>query len=260
MKYNRTVLLVIVTAALLIVPSMIITPVRSAGRQLLRPVTSALYAKNVTVRRWVGIVHNLSSLPAQNDTLSGQVAELSAENARLKEVDHENTLLRAELQVSPVGSPRHIVAARVTNSSPFSYLDRISIDRGGNDGIKGGQAVTIHGNLVGKIVSVSDKSADVLLITSIDSIVQAELQNSRTNGVVRGGIHGLVLESIPQDTSVTVGENIVTNGLGGSLRPGLLIGTVSGIISKKNDIFQSIAIKPAINLSLVDVVFVEIGN
>lgn len=222
------------------------------------PLLSYVYRVSNGARQLARISRDLPRLPKENDDLNNRVSDLLVENARLAEVEHENTLLHAELKVSSDRPSRRLIEARVVGHSPFSFLDTISIDRGVKDGILPNQPVTLHGSLVGKIVSSAHQTAEVQLITSSDAITQSQLQQSRINGVVKGGVKGLELQFIPQDVSITPGENVITSGLSNGIPAGLLIGTVLSVTSKKSDIFQSVAIKPATNMNTIDMVFVEV--
>jgi len=257
MRRNRFLIFSII-AVLIIFSLTLVGPVRGSVERLFGPVLAVFYSKSVAVRKTVQVVRSLDTLPRENEDLNNRIADLLAENARLKEIEHENILLRDELKISSENKNRRIVATRVIARSPISFLDTITIDRGATEHIATGQPVTLHGSLVGKVISAADHTAQVQLITSVDAITQAQLQNSRTNGIVKGGVRGLIMDFIPQDTSVSPGESIITSGLGGSLHPGILIGTVESVISKKNDIFQSISIKPAAPITLIDIVFVEV--
>lgn len=258
-KNTKIVLAVMIIGAILIlIPGRQAEGVRQSFKKGLAPITGLIYRSSASVRKTILVIRDLKAAPAENQELSSQIAQLLTENARLKEVDYENSLLRSELKLSSSQPNRKLVGGRIISRSTFSFLDVITIDRGTKDGIKADQPVTLNGALIGKIISVGSGTADVELITSSNAITQAQLQNSRVTGVIRGGIRGLVLDYVPQDTPVTPGETVVTSGLGGNLRAGLLIGTVIDVISKKNDVFQSISIKPAVNISRVDWVFVEI--
>lgn len=233
---------------------------RSSG-SLVRVTGSILAAfenSGRTVRRTLRIFRDIRSLPAENDSLNSRLSDLLFENARLKEIEHENQLLKNELKISSDLAERRVVAARIVARSPFSFFEVVTVDRGQRDGLADGQAATLHGNLVGRVVATSENSAQLQLITSSDAIIQARLQNSRANGIVRGGVQGLQLELIAQDVTILPGENVITSGLGGALRPGILIGTVLAVSSNKSDIFQSVAVKPATDMNTVDIVFIEV--
>ena len=68
---------------------------------------------------------------------------------------------------------------------------------------------------------MTDTTSKVLLITDASSAVNAILQSSRLNGVVRGTPSGdLVMDYIPQGEEFSVGEVVLTSGLGGRVPRG----------------------------------------
>lgn len=258
MRRNRIIIVAAVVIIVLLLPVSYSRQIRGAIVSSSQPLLEFLYEQSLSIRKIAITIRDLRRLPTENENLVAQVSRLLAENSTLNELKHENQLLRQELKI-PVGEQRNkIIASRVIARSTLSFLDLVTIDHGHVDGVTIGQAVTVNNAFVGKVVSVGPRTADIQLVTSSDAITQGQLQTSRASGVVRGGIRGLVLEYIPQDTVITSGEVVITSGLGGVLRPGILIGTVEAVISKKNDIFQSISIKPAVSISKVDIVFVEV--
>ncbi len=258
MKRSQIITSTIIILLLLVLPVSLSSKVRGTVKGGLSYAVRPLYAGSNALRSVGLTLKNIRTLPAENNSLSNEVTQLLVENSRLKEVDYENSLLKSELKFEQTDPGRRIVAGRIIARSALSLQNIVTIDRGADAQIKVGQPVTLQGALVGKVVAVGPKTADVELVTSSSAITQAQLQNSRATGIVRGGIGGLVLDNIAQDTHVDPGENIITSGLGGSLPAGLLIGTVIDVVSQKNDIFQSVRIKSAINVERIDIVFVEV--
>lgn len=258
MRQKYLIIGLIVVSLLIIVPSKVSDGLKGAVLFITHPIVAFVFNRSMSVRHWVLVFRDLKNLPLENEELTYRISDLLSQNTLLKEVEHENALLRDELAISHQIPERHIVAAHVVSKNVFSFLDSLVIDKGTSDNVSVGQAVTLRGVLVGKVTSASLHESNVQLITSADAITQAQLQNSRMNGLVRGGIAGLILEFIPQDTTVVPGENVITSGLGGDMRSGILIGTVISVISKKSDIYQTITIKPAAPLNAIDTVFVEI--
>ena len=118
-------------------------------------------------------------------------------------------------------------------------------------------AVVYNGVLVGQVSVVYKTTSKVTLITSKDSMVQAMLQDSRANGLLKGGLSGLYLDNIVLDTQYKTGENVITSGLGGDIRQGILIGTAGKMQSYSSGIFESIEVNPLVDFSKLEIVFVE---
>jgi len=257
-RRRNVVIILVVGVALFCLPTSWSGQLRSWVKAVISPISSGLYHSSSAVRKYAITIRDLNKLPAENEDLSKQVASLLVENARLKTIDQENAQLKAELKyVSALPNLKQI-GAKIIARSALSFEEQVIIDHGSDDGIKAGQPVSVEGALVGKVLSVGAHTADVELITSSTAITQVQLQSSKANGVLRGGISGLTIDYISQDAQVTSGEMVVTSGLGGDVRNGILVGTIVNVGSKKNDIYQTASVKPAININRIDVVFVEV--
>ena len=76
-------------------------------------------------------------------------------------------------------------------------------------------------------------------------------------GVLKGGLSWITLENIPQDSSVVDDEIIVTSGLGGGMKQGIVIGTISGQKSGKAEIFKLFSVKSPIDFNKLEMVFIR---
>jgi rod shape-determining protein MreC len=258
MNRRNIILIIILALFMLALPISWSGNIRSWIKQAVTPITGALYESSGSVRKVIITLKDLNRLPSENEDLANQVANLVAENTRLKNVDRENLQLKSELNYVTTIPNLKLVGAKIVARGSLSLAETVTIDHGSEAGIKVGQPVAVAGALVGKVLSVSAHTADVELATSSTAITQVQLQSSRANGVLRGGISGLVIDYISQDIQINPGEVVVTSGLGGNLRQGLVVGTIINVSSKKNDIYQSATVKPVININRVDLVFVEV--
>ena len=76
-------------------------------------------------------------------------------------------------------------------------------------------------------------------------------------GLVRGddGLN-LTIDLLPQGKTIEQGETIITSGLAGFFPPGLLIGQIEKIISSEVQTSQTAKIKPAVDFTSLEQVFV----
>jgi rod shape-determining protein MreC len=132
----------------------------------------------------------------------------------------------------------------------------IYIDKGENAGIARDMAVITADGIVGKVLLAYPSVSQVLLINDQSSGVGAILEKSRLQGVLRGSINGeVILEKVMSDEEVQPGETLLTSGGDRIFPKGLPVGTVMKVSSGK-DLFLSIRIKPAANLSKLEEVLV----
>ena len=71
------------------------------------------------------------------------------------------------------------------------------------------------------------------------------MRPTRAEGVVRGSLEGLLyLENLDADAEVQVGDIVVTSGLGGSYKRGLVIGTVVKVDARQGDATRRVVVSP----------------
>lgn len=198
----------------------------------------------------------IRSLNNENKRLADKLIELEVDKNKITELEKENELLKNELGFASTNIELKLMPARVIGRDPTSFLDHIIIDKGSKNNITKGMAVISSGVLVGQINKVYENESEVILITSKDSLILAMLQNSRDKGVLSGGISGLMLQNIAQDVKYERDENIVTSGLDGELKPGILIGKTGALESSTSDLFKNISVEPLADLSKLEMVFI----
>jgi rod shape-determining protein MreC len=114
--------------------------------------------------------------------------------------------------------------------------------------------ITLEG-VVGKILAVFLRSAQVLLVTGPSSGVGVALAQSRVQGVLKGAINNLGnIQYVMNDESVAPGAAVVTSGLDRVYPKGLPMGTVVRVGSA--GIYKEIVVKPAVDLSRLEMVLV----
>ena len=136
------------------------------------------------------------------------------------------------------------------------------INRGSSSGIREGMAVVAADGVVGQTVKVTASTARVLLLTDHASGIAATIQRSRARGVVKGkGEMLCALEFTTREEDVKVGDTVITSGIGGVFLKGVPIGEVTMVKRGEYGIFQTVSIRPAVNLAhLEEVLVVQRGG
>lgn len=151
------------------------------------------------------------------------------------------------------------VAANVIGEESAPWYRTIVIDRGGVDGLEEEMPVVATSGIVGRVIKVSPNSSRVLLLTDHSSSIAAMIQRSRARGVVKGkGGGACSLEFAMREEDVTVGDIVTTSGMGGVFPKGLAIGEVSMVRKGESGMFQTVDIRPAVNVSRLEEVLVLI--
>lgn len=222
-------------------------------------VSPVLASETLATRKSIGffsIITNLRNLAKENAQLREKVTQLEAELSVLKEIKHENDLLRAQLSFVQ-NEQEEFVPAQLIGRTTAGLIKDIVISRGTAQGIKTGSAVMAQGYLVGIVSEVSESQATVRLITHPGSLVPVVLQESRSTGLLRGGIGGLSMTDILIDATIAANETVVTSGLGGYLPSGLPVGKVVAITASVGDITKRSSVSSPIDPSKLELVFVR---
>jgi rod shape-determining protein MreC len=221
-------------------------------------------------------VREARDLRQQVEELTAQVNSLTIENVRLLEFQAEAEQLRALLNFTSDRPAWTFVGASVVGreacdtypcgevlgGDPNPYLRYITIDVGSLQGVEVGMPVVSTGAaLVGRISHVSPRTSRVQLLSDVGSAVDALLQTSRLTGLVVGDADspsgvGLRMEWIPQDEEVSVGEIVLTSGLGGLLPKGLVIGQTTEVLSTDYELFQTALVRPAVDFTRLEIALV----
>ncbi len=226
----------------------------------LRPIQGVLDGAARNVVAIVQTVTEIDTLHSVNEKLARENARLSAENARAQEIERQNTLLTALLQVRN-SLKFQSVAGSVIGREPSQFRRVVILDVGTDRGVAVGNVVVGEGGaLVGRVTATTANSATVLLIDDTSSTAIGQLGTSKATGPVVGPVVGdlLVMGSIDSTDRIQIGDQVVTAGIvlaGGVRSPfpkGLLIGTVVDVQRDANAVTQTAFIQPTVNLNQLE--------
>jgi rod shape-determining protein MreC len=200
-------------------------------------------------------------LKAERDALRREVARLEVERRELAQLEglQEQNTAGGLARYKPV-------TARVIARSPSSWYQTFQINKGSSDGVRVDQPVANGEGLVGKVKSVSDGNAVVMLLTDPDFGVSGETLRSHEPGSVgpaEGAPGDLRFELVPHAKDVRTGELIITAGTSMSTRAadlpslyprGIPIGTVERIETGEGELDRVIHVKPVADLRRLDIV------
>ena len=197
----------------------------------------------------------LRGVRAENRELKAEIERLRLNQVRLNEDAAQARRLQALLafkeQFISQTLPAQVIGSGGSEQSRIVY-----IDKGQHDGLKPDMAVITVDGIVGKILKVFGSTSQVLLIDDQSSGVGAILEKSRLQGILRGTSAGeVVLEHIMTDNAVQPGEEVRTSGGDRIFPKGLPVGTVTQV-GNGADLFLSIRVRPAANLSKLEEVLV----
>src|ERR671932_809654 len=233
--------------------------IETLGSTVLEPIQFGVSGTFGELASVIDTLQRVRTLATENRDLRDRNDELESDVVRLHELEVENRELRNLLSLRDQSGSSAFIPASVIARDDTPYVQAITIDRGGNDGVKEDAVVITHKGLVGRVERVNPTSAKVRLINDLNSSVGVRLQTeSRTTGVLRGQAQGnlMVIAYIPQSDQVQSGDVVITSGLGEVFTEGLVGGKVARVERKDADPFQAAVVEPAVEMDKLERLYV----
>jgi len=214
---------------------------------------------------WISTVHEsydtLAGFRAENERLRKRIQALEVERQKLLEAQASNSRLTQLLDLRS-HLPGAAITASIIGHSVTSWFQSCLLDKGSSDGIRKGMAVVTPLGVVGQVVSVTPRTAKVLLLTDANSGIDVLVQRTRARGIVSGSLeNGTVLKYVKRSEDVQEGDRLITSGVDGVFPKSLLVGTVIKVVKQHIGLFQFIEVLPAVQPARIEeVLVVGAGN
>jgi len=202
-----------------------------------------------------------SYLRGENDRLRRQALNDAAALQSQKALAAENDNLR-QLMAMRARVERETVAAEILHAPRDPFARRVVIDRGGQHGLRPGQAVIDRLGVIGQVTRVFPHASEVTLVTDKEQAVPIQVLRSGVRGVTFGiGYDGtLELRFMPVNADIQNGDLLVTSGIDGTYPAGLPVAVVSNIERNAAYAFARITCTPAAGVSSYGAVLVVDGG
>jgi rod shape-determining protein MreC len=203
---------------------------------------------------------NFRSTANENERLKQQLANAELELRNARQAAAENEQLKGLLNLKEqTGFDR--IPARVIARDASVWFNTITIDRGSSSGVALNMPVVTGGGIVGRVISLSPWTAQVMMITDEKAAAGAivgQVGGSGALGSVRGlGNNGLIeMRYVSGLQKVDVGDYILTTGQDGIYPPGLSVGEVVQVKSGTATQAHEILIRPGAKLDQLEEVAV----
>ncbi|OQY15736.1 MAG: rod shape-determining protein MreC [Desulfobacterium sp. 4572_20] len=210
---------------------------------------------NSTEELWLNYFH-LVDVHHENTQLKSEIHELKMANNRYRELLATQGRLEELLQFKQTIN-RPVLAAQVIGLDPTGWFKSVIIDKGKWAGLRLDMPVVNAFGVVGRVVSVSSNYAKVLLIIDQNSAVDCLVQRSRDRGMLKGLMSETCkLDYVAKSNNITVGDIVVTSGLGGVFPKGLPVGRILDVKEISGELFKDIKIRTAVDFSKLEEVLV----
>lgn len=204
---------------------------------------------------------DLDMLRKENEELREQVRSLTEQLVDFNTYQTENEHYKDYLGIKEqnpdfVFEPATLIA-RDSNERFYAF----TINKGSVNGIKEKDTVITSDGLVGYVSRVDATSSKVVTILDTAVSIGAYDSQTRASGMVEGDItlatQNLTrLNYLQKDSSIAVGDVVVTSGLSGLFPEGIVVGSVFEVRASSDGVGSYAVIKPAADIRDVRDVFV----
>lgn len=190
------------------------------------------------------------SLMEENQRLKQDHLLFSSRLQRYEILEAENQRLR-ELLESSFRLNDKVLVAELIEIHLQSFRRQVVINKGKREGAYDGQPIVDASGIMGQIVHVGPFSSTVLLITDPNHAlpVQVNRNGLRAIAVGAGQTDKLLLEHLPNNADIKVGDLIISSGLGRRFPSGYPVGQIEKITLDPGEPFAKVMINPSAQLS-----------
>jgi len=204
-----------------------------------------------------------AQLVSEKEYLEGKLIELKARLQTYNNLVLENQKLTKLLNASYTIPQHQINLAHVKSISQSRLKKQVIIDKGRKDGVRIKQLVVGSDGVVGQITQVTPLYSTVLLVTDPTQHMPVKNVRNGIRGITKGLAtidRGMIVEFVPLDSDVKLGDIFVTSGIGTTYPPGYIVGEVSKIEKPPNEAFLTIILKPIENMDKLEFVLIVSKN
>jgi len=231
---------------------------------LTQPVETAVGAAAGWFEDLYGYLYEYDMRVEEINELRSTIASLQDEARDYDAVVEENAMLRELLGLQEKRADFVFETAKIVSWDSSNYSSAFTISKGSNNGIKVGDCViTEYGALVGQVIEVGDIWARVQTVIDVNTDVGALVGSNRYAGIVSGEFSAMQdgqtrITYLTSGASIFEQDEVLTSGKGGLFPSGLLIGTVTSVMTEAGGQTIFGIVEPACNLtSLSQIVVIK---
>jgi cell shape-determining protein MreC len=178
------------------------------------------------------------TLPAQNEVLQAQVAQLQVVSS----------------QIPRDTNPANEIRAMVYSQYPFGFKNQLLVNAGADAGVATGSAVIFQGVFIGTVQAVFANSSAVQTVFDPNFKIPVRIGNAGIDALFVGGTD-------PRATSIAKNANIAVQDIVYSAAPGMPYGLPIAIIAatstSADNLFQQASLNFAYDINNIQTVVIE---
>ncbi|HQQ94711.1 MAG TPA: rod shape-determining protein MreC [Bacteroidia bacterium] len=151
------------------------------------------------------------------------------------------------------------IAGKVVNSSVNKRRNYMTINVGGDMGIRRDMGVMSSNGIVGIVTDVSGNFSSVMSLLHKDLKINCKLKREGSFGPLVWDMvdyRHCILTDIPTHLKIKTGDTVITSELSGIFPEGLMVGTVESYERRQNESFYTLRVKLSADLKKVNHVYV----
>lgn len=244
-------------------------PVGRFLQSVLSPLEKPILQLGNGIRDHTKVIWDFRGVQLQNEALLKKVDQLTGDNLNLKEqvlASMRFTELDLQFRNSTLEKYQK-VGASVINRNPTTWYRTLTLNRGSKDGVVANDTVVGALGLIGKVVSVSPTTSEVLLILDGEGQVSALVRDSAGNGtfgIVQGTYkrgsrltpEGNLQMLFRREDNVNAGDLVLTAGVGGVYPVDVPIGKVVEIQLDPAGLLKTAFIDPLVNFDTLEEAYI----
>jgi rod shape-determining protein MreC len=188
-------------------------------------------------------------LLGENSELREDLLLLNAKLQKYNILLEENNRLRGLLESSmKLGEQaERVLIAELIAVEMESFRRQIVINKGQRDRVYDGQPVVDANGIMGQVVHVNPFSSTVLLITDQTHSMPVQINRNglRAIAVGTGQDSVLLLENLPTNADIQVGDLVISSGLGRRFPRGYPVGSITNIRLEPGESFAQVQVTPS---------------
>lgn len=224
-------------------------------------ISSTLYKPIGFVKNRIKENDKKNKIYKEYKVLKRKIDKTKMYEARIKELENEVENLKKSVDINQTITDYKKINAVVVNRNVGAWYNNININKGSKSGIKEGYAVITDKGLIGKVVSVSNFTSTIKLLSTDESInkisVKIEVDDKSIYGLLSSydkKNNAYLVEGISDNTEISNGAKVVTTGLTDAFPAGILIGEVKKVTKDRYSLAKAVLVTPSVDFDDIDIV------
>ncbi len=236
--------------------------IKDAQGALAAPSRNAAAAITDWMQGIYGYLYEYDMLVEDNNALRAELAEAQEMAREYEELKAENDRLYTLLELKEKRSDFVLESSKIVSWDTSNYTSAFTIGKGSNSGIELGDCViTEYGALVGQVYELGTNWATIRTVIDVNMDVGAFVGSNNYAGVISGEF-SLMKQGKTRVTYLAGGaqifteDEVLTSGRGGAFPSGLLIGTITTVMTEAGGQNTYGVIEPACDVDALTQVFI----